>query len=114
MRAQLRRFVSAKHEGSFHVTLPNLQRSVALFAGETYGTGQYSNIWVEGGTVNVVYAQLRLSGTGAPVSEWTEAHNNGNPYRVYFTTKLGEGTGVTMMGKQKNVASKTVSGYVYL
>lgn len=107
-------FVSAKHEESFSVTLPNWQRSVALFTGETYGTGQYSDIWVEGGTVNIVYAQLRLSGTGAPVSQWTEAYNDGNPYPVYFTTKLGEGTGVTMMGKQKNVASKTASGYIYL
>ena len=28
-------FVSAKHEGNFNVTLPNLQRSVELFTGES-------------------------------------------------------------------------------
>ena len=107
-------FVSAKHKGNFNVTLPNLQRSVELFTGESYGHGQYSDIWVKGGTVNIVYAQLRLSGTGAPVSEWVPAYNDGNRYPVYFTTTLGEGTGLTMMGKQKNVTSKTASGYVYL
>lgn len=51
-------FVSAKHEGNFNVTLPNLQRSVELFTGESYGHGQYSDIWVKGGTVNIVYASF--------------------------------------------------------
>ncbi len=107
-------FVSAKHEGSFSVTLPNWQRNVTLFTGETYGTGQYSNIWVEGGTVNVVYTQLQLSSTGAPVSEWREVPNDGNKYYIYFTNKLGEGTGLRVVGFQKNVLSKTASGYIYL
>lgn len=107
-------FVSAKHEGSFNVTLPNLQRNVTLFTGETYGTGQYSNIWVEGGTVNEVQAQLRLSSTDAPVSIWRSIPNDGNRYSLYFTNQLGEGTGLKVVGHQNNVRSKTASGYVYL
>lgn len=108
-------FASAEAKGDFNVTMPNLWRNVTLFTGENAGTGQHSYLTVSGGTVNCVYAQLQLKKSGAAVSNgWREVPNDGHQYTIYFSEELGEGTGLKMVAFQKNVASKTAKGHVFL
>lgn len=105
---------AATTEGSFNVTLKNLQRKETLITGENASTGQYSKAKVTGGTVNSVYMQTQLSSSGSAVSAYTEVPRNSRYYYINYTDKIGAGTGLKVVGYQKNVNSKTASGYIYI
>lgn len=110
-------FASALSKGDFDVTMPNLWRNVTLFTGQNAGTGQHSYLTVDGGTVNCVYAQIQLKASNFAVSKgWREIPNDGHRYVIYFSEDqvIGEGTDLKMVAFQKNVASKTAKGHVFL
>ena len=93
-------FASALSKGDFNVTMPNLWRNVTLFTGQNAGTGQ-----------------IQLKASNFAVSKgWREIPNDGHRYVIYFSEDqvIGEGTDLKMVAFQKNVASKTAKGHVFL
>lgn len=102
-------------EGSYNVTLPNLQRKVVLISGTNADSDPARTYMTfSGGTANYIYVQVQLASGTAVSNGWMELPKSSYYQSVPYNTVVGAGTSLNVVGYQKNVVSKTASGYIYI
>lgn len=102
-------------EGNYNKTLPNWQEKVELISGTN--AAEYTKkayMTFSGGTANYIYVQVQLSSGTAVSSGWMELSKSPDYRSVFYTSTLGAGTALKIVGYQKNIANKTASGYIYI
>lgn len=105
----------AATKGQYNVTLSNWQGKEVLLSG-TNGSDytEYAKISFTGGTANYIYVQVQLPSGSAVSSGWTKLSRSTDYYAISYTSTIGAGTAMQMVGYQKNIEAKTASGYIYL
>ncbi len=109
---------AAVTEGNYSKTLPNWQEKVELISG-TNASASPARTYMSftGGTANYIYVQTQFRGSGAAVTDgWQELQKTSDDYyySIWYNSSLGAGTALKVMAYQRNVLSKTASGYIYI
>lgn len=105
---------AAEDRGVFRTSLPAFQEKVRIFTGKKLNGKTNAFIKVASGNVNYMYVQIRAKGGSKAFCDWSQIPNDGNVYKVYYSTQPANNTELDAIAYQKNVLSKQANGSIVL